>query len=147
MLLHIEIITAAKINYQSSLAPLHIFMTSLWQETFTHGQHGQGAPQSQVGKHFFFFFFSCKNSVEVWMKQSQVTEQLQSSFPWSSLWRLCGPSSTPVTPAGLKAAISSTCLYFCSYKSLNFGPPCLSSLGRLCFFGPGFIILSVIPKL
>lgn len=105
-----------------------------------------GSP-SKPGRQTLFFFFSCKNSVEVWMKQSQVTEQLQSSFPWSSLWRLCGPSSTPVTPAGLKAAISSTCLYFCSYKSLNFGPPCLSSLGRLCFFGPGFIILSVIPKL
>lgn len=105
-------------NYQSSLAPLHIFMTNLWQETVTHGQHGQGAPQRQVKTDRQILFFSYKSSVEVGMKQSQVTAGSRAAFHGAA-----AGGSIPATPADVKAGISSaTCLCFVDTKAQTLIP-------------------------
>lgn len=76
LFLCIEIVNSCKDKLPVQLcSPTH-FHDQLCQETVTHGQRGQGAPQSQVDKYFCFFL----QELDVWMKQSQVTAGSRAAF-------------------------------------------------------------------
>lgn len=67
-----------------------------------------GSPSKPGRQIIIFFLKELSRGVD---KAEPSHSWLQNSFPWGSSWRLCRPTSIPVTPAVLKAAISSsTCL-------------------------------------